>query len=160
MREPRSRSFPKIKAVSFSFPLSFHFLSHLPFFLTTFSFLVLLPCYPGLLSRPKMNTSDQIEVVEIAKSRALSHDLGEKHPAGVTVDEASIKPASVSHNKSISLTDGSLQKEYPNEEDLRRLRRVPGKISWITYTVAFVELCERFSYYGTTAVCENSSSVG
>lgn len=106
-----------------------------------------------------MNTSDQIEVVEIAKSRALSHELSEKHPAEVTVDEASIKPASVSHNPSVSLVDGLLRKEYPSEEDLRSLRRVPGKISWITYTVAFVELCERFSYYGTTAVCENSGSM-
>lgn len=103
-----------------------------------------------------MNTSDQIEVVEIAMSRALSH---EKHPAEAVADEASIKPASVSHNPQVSLADGSLQKEYPNEEDLRTLRRVPGKISWITYTVAFVELCERFSYYGTTAVCKSSRTV-
>jgi POT family proton-dependent oligopeptide transporter len=26
-------------------------------------------------------------------------------------------------------------------------------VHWTAYTVAFVELCERFSYYGTTAVC-------
>jgi proton-dependent oligopeptide transporter, POT family len=38
----------------------------------------------------------------------------------------------------------------PSEEDLRSLRRVSGKIPWIAYTIAFVELCERFSYYGTT----------
>ncbi|KAJ5660722.1 uncharacterized protein N7484_000094 [Penicillium longicatenatum] len=101
-----------------------------------------------------MNTSDQIEVVEIAKSRALSHELSEKHPAEVAADEASIKPASVIQNTA-AFTTGSLQKEYPDEEDLRSLRRVPGKISWITYTVAFVELCERFSYYGTTAVFVN-----
>lgn len=106
-----------------------------------------------------MNTSNQIDVVEIAKSRALSYGLSEKHPAEVVVDEASIKPALVSHNPPVSLVDGSLQKEYPNEEDLCTLRRVPGKISWITYTVAFVELCERFSYYGTTAVCESSRTV-
>jgi POT family proton-dependent oligopeptide transporter len=105
-----------------------------------------------------MNTSDQIEVVEIAKSRALSHELSEKHPAEVAADEASIKPASVIQNTA-AFTTGSLQKEYPNEEDLRSLRRVPGKISWITYTVAFVELCERFSYYGTTAVCKSSGFV-
>ncbi|KAJ6016652.1 hypothetical protein N7451_000031 [Penicillium sp. IBT 35674x] len=99
-----------------------------------------------------MNTSDQIEVVDIAKSRALSHEVSKKHPTEVVFDEASIKPASVSHNLLVSLADGSLQQEHPNEEDSRPLRRVPGKVSWITYTVAFVELCERFSYYGTTAV--------
>jgi proton-dependent oligopeptide transporter, POT family len=39
------------------------------------------------------------------------------------------------------------------EEDLLTLRRVSGKIPWPAYTLAFVELCERFSYYGTTIVC-------
>jgi hypothetical protein len=44
--------------------------------------------------------------------------------------------------------------EIPTEEELATLRRVSGQIPWTAYTVAFVELCERFSYYGTTAVCE------
>lgn len=33
------------------------------------------------------------------------------------------------------------------------LRRVSAPIPWTVYTVAFVELCERFSYYGTQVVC-------
>ena len=49
-----------------------------------------------------------------------------------------------------SVHDG---REYPTEEEERTLRRVSDKVSWTAYTVAFVELCERFSYYGTTAVC-------
>lgn len=40
-------------------------------------------------------------------------------------------------------------------EDLAHLRRVSGKITWIAFTIAFVELCERFSYYGTTVVFVN-----
>ena len=48
--------------------------------------------------------------------------------------------------------------EYPTEEELLTLRRVSDKIPWPAYTVAFVELCERFSYYGTTAVCMCSLS--
>jgi len=44
--------------------------------------------------------------------------------------------------------------EIPSEEDLETLRRVPGRVPWICFTVAFVELCERFAYYGTTAVRE------
>jgi proton-dependent oligopeptide transporter, POT family len=44
------------------------------------------------------------------------------------------------------------------EEDLRTLRRVSGKIPWQAYTIAFVELCERFSYYGTTVVCKSIKS--
>ncbi len=43
----------------------------------------------------------------------------------------------------------------PTEEELHTLRRVPEKIPWNIYTIAFVELCERFSYYGTTAVFTN-----
>lgn len=52
--------------------------------------------------------------------------------------------------------------EIPTEEELRTLRRVSGQIPWSAYTIAFVELCERFSYYGTTAVCEfvNSDVMG
>jgi proton-dependent oligopeptide transporter, POT family len=41
------------------------------------------------------------------------------------------------------------------EEDLRSLRRVSGKIPWVAFTIAFVELCERFSYYGTTVLFTN-----
>ncbi|KAK4168100.1 POT family-domain-containing protein [Cladorrhinum sp. PSN259] len=43
----------------------------------------------------------------------------------------------------------------PTEEELHVLRRVPDKIPFNIYTIAFIELCERFSYYGTTAVFTN-----
>jgi POT family proton-dependent oligopeptide transporter len=46
--------------------------------------------------------------------------------------------------------------EDPTEEDLHgptALRRVSAPIPWSVYTVAFVELCERFSYYGTQVLC-------
>lgn len=43
----------------------------------------------------------------------------------------------------------------PTEEEMRTLRKVSGKIPWSAYTIAFVELCERFSYYGSTAVFTN-----
>ncbi|CAK45433.1 uncharacterized protein An08g04600 [Aspergillus niger] len=51
-------------------------------------------------------------------------------------------------------------REYPTEEEERTLRRVSDSVSWTAYTVAFVELCERFSYYGTTAVCRFSRRFG
>lgn len=41
-----------------------------------------------------------------------------------------------------------------SDRDLKKLRRVSGPIPWQAYSIAFVELCERFSYYGTTAVCK------
>ncbi|KAI1478685.1 hypothetical protein K445DRAFT_68644 [Daldinia sp. EC12] len=45
--------------------------------------------------------------------------------------------------------------EYPTKEELDTLRRVKGPINLIIYTIAFIELCERFAYYGTTAVFVN-----
>lgn len=44
----------------------------------------------------------------------------------------------------------------PTDDELEgedALRRVSAPIPWTVYTVAFVELCERFSYYGTQVVC-------
>ncbi|TVY46785.1 putative peptide transporter [Lachnellula occidentalis] len=39
--------------------------------------------------------------------------------------------------------------EFPTRQERRTLRRVPDKIPWMVYTVAFIELVERFSFYGT-----------
>jgi proton-dependent oligopeptide transporter, POT family len=44
--------------------------------------------------------------------------------------------------------------ELPTEEELHTLRRVPDRVPWKAFALAFVELCERFSYYGTTVVCK------
>lgn len=48
----------------------------------------------------------------------------------------------------------------PTDEELHTLRRIPAPIPWICFTIAFVELCERFAYYGTTAVSKYSSLSG
>lgn len=44
--------------------------------------------------------------------------------------------------------------EEITEADLKNLERISGPIPWQAYTIAFVEFCERFSYYGTTVVCK------
>ncbi len=49
--------------------------------------------------------------------------------------------------------EADLEGEEPTEEELRTLRRVSGKIPWTAFTVAFVELCERFGYYGCQVLC-------
>lgn len=60
------------------------------------------------------------------------------------------------HSTSISTSSNSIpEREDFTSEDLHTLRRVSGKITWIAFTIAFVELCERFSYYGTTVVFVN-----
>ena len=45
--------------------------------------------------------------------------------------------------------------DFPTDEELRTLQRVADTIPWRIYTVAFVELCERFSYYGTQILFQN-----
>ncbi len=42
--------------------------------------------------------------------------------------------------------------DYPSEEELHTLRRVSDHIPIKLFTIAFIELCERFSYYGTVIV--------
>lgn len=51
--------------------------------------------------------------------------------------------------------------EDPTDEDLHgpnALRRISAPIPWAVYTVAFVELCERFSYYGTQVLCKSAKT--
>ncbi|KAF2023417.1 peptide transporter PTR2-A [Setomelanomma holmii] len=56
-----------------------------------------------------------------------------------------------------SYTDGHehVAEDFPTAEELTTLRRVPAAIPWRIYTIAFVELVERMSYYGTIAVYSN-----
>ncbi|KAG9315165.1 POT family-domain-containing protein [Chiua virens] len=45
--------------------------------------------------------------------------------------------------------------EFPSEEELATLRRVSDALPWTAYMIAVVELAERFSYYGASAVFVN-----
>jgi POT family proton-dependent oligopeptide transporter len=49
--------------------------------------------------------------------------------------------------------DADLVGEEPTEEEIRTLPRVSGQIPWQAFTIAFVELCERFGYYGCSVMC-------
>ncbi|KAF9739035.1 hypothetical protein PMIN06_005284 [Paraphaeosphaeria minitans] len=55
---------------------------------------------------------------------------------------------------------GSDRDDFPTPEQLRTLRRVPQKIPLKIFTIAFVELCERMSYYGTVVVYSNFINKG
>lgn len=76
-------------------------------------------------------------------------------------DEMLVQDPVVDYSEKHDQKDGSASSleqfddglETPTEEELETLRRVVGKIPWVAFTVGFAELCERFSYYGTTAVC-------
>ncbi|BGP13328.1 hypothetical protein JCM10213_001485 [Rhodosporidiobolus nylandii] len=55
-----------------------------------------------------------------------------------------------------STEDGDLSHpDAPTEEERLTLRRVPGKINASAFLLGFVELAERFSYYGCTVVFTN-----
>ncbi|EPS95094.1 hypothetical protein FOMPIDRAFT_1133102 [Fomitopsis schrenkii] len=45
--------------------------------------------------------------------------------------------------------------EPPTDEEREMLRRVADVVPWNAFLIAFVELAERFSYYGTTVVFTN-----
>ena len=82
-------------------------------------------------------------------------DLPSEHM--VPVNEKHAHEVDPAYNKGTgsSETEG-LVENYPTLEELEgenRLRRISAPIPWAVYTVAFVELCERFSYYGTQVVC-------
>ncbi|PLB48547.1 oligopeptide transporter [Aspergillus steynii IBT 23096] len=108
-----------------------------------------------------MNSSDPADVMEVAKSQVAAHDahLNEKKSLD---KELAISPSiqEIPGSKEVGGSstggeDAHLNLELPTDAELNELRRVAGPIPWTAYTVAFVELCERFSYYGTTAVFVN-----
>ena len=63
------------------------------------------------------------------------------------------KEIGLQEHRSPDSEDSVIDADTPSEEDLKTLRRVSGPIPWTALSVGFVEACERFSYYGTTAVC-------
>ena len=97
-----------------------------------------------------------LDLAEVAKSNApqvldvpaAPGLINEKNEKALTIADA--EPAYTSDG-SRRASDGE---EYPTTEEVDKLRRVCGPIPWSAYTIGFVELCERFSYYGTTIVCK------
>lgn len=87
------------------------------------------------------------EAVGVAKAEVRGAEL----PA--LVSEKQIKIERAGHVSSLADTEDST----PIEKEIHTLRRVPGRIPWICFTVALVELCERFAYYGVTAVRKSLS---
>ncbi|KAL4738013.1 POT family-domain-containing protein [Aspergillus similis] len=85
--------------------------------------------------------------------------MGSSHPKNSSdmADSTFKHSVEVQTGKAATLSTSSIRhgREYPTEQELNTLRRVSGKVRWTAYTIAFVELCERFSYHGTTAVFTN-----
>jgi hypothetical protein len=96
----------------------------------------------------QMNASSELETANLALRReSMVNDVvDEKHDSF-----SNSVPPSTTHTH---VDDYGVEHETPTVEEMHSLRRVSGQIPWTAYTIAFVELCERFSYYGTTAVCK------
>jgi POT family proton-dependent oligopeptide transporter len=63
-------------------------------------------------------------------------------------------PLDASSSNSFEDENTNLLGPFPTEEEWATLPRVAGSIPWQAWTVAMVEFVERFSYYGTSAVCK------
>lgn len=74
------------------------------------------------------------------------------NPAHGSMD-AQARKASLQHHD-VMLDDEDYEGK-PTDEEMQTLRRVSGKIMWSMWTIAFVELCERFSYYGSAVLYTN-----
>ncbi len=82
---------------------------------------------------------------------------GNKH-SEAAVQNPLILPSANIDLQEYKKQDGSLtgnELEYPTEDERSTLRRIPEAIPIMAYWVAFCELAERFSYYGTTQVFQN-----
>jgi POT family proton-dependent oligopeptide transporter len=86
------------------------------------------------------------------------YEVGEKH-ALTGEKRHSSSALSTDINAAPVEFEADLIGEEPTEEELRTLRRVSGKIPWQIFTIAFVELCERFGYYGCQVLCKLLSSM-
>jgi len=89
---------------------------------------------------------------------AMSHEPKVATPL-YEATEKDLAKAQSNHDSSIVAPppvvefDADLEGEEPTEEDLATLPRISGKIPWSAFTIAFVELCERFGYYGCAVLC-------
>ncbi|KAL2866143.1 POT family-domain-containing protein [Aspergillus lucknowensis] len=89
-------------------------------------------------------TADRDLAVASEDLAVQSGDASKEIPKSPQIDEDEV------HD---SESSGSSRK--PTDEELLTLRRVSGRIPWNLFTIAFVELCERFSYYGSSVLYTN-----
>lgn len=94
-------------------------------------------------------SATSLEINEGAVTSTTNKTVENEKSAGVNYTKPEKGLVSASYNVYIGDED-------PTDEELHgpnALRRISAPIPWSVYTVAFVELCERFSYYGTQVLC-------
>lgn len=98
-----------------------------------------------------MPTGDSLEVggAEL-RAEAMDERRQSNAIAETAQRAASLAASNIRGDGSVTDVD-----DAPTAEDMVTLRRVPNHIPRKIFTIAFIELCERFSYYGTTVVFTN-----
>ncbi|ESK96752.1 oligopeptide transporter [Moniliophthora roreri MCA 2997] len=87
----------------------------------------------------------QVEALEIAaEGHVKEHEFKD--------EKASIRDSSSLEHVLDGIHDGL---EFPTEEEKLTLRRVADLMPWNAYLIAIVEMAERFSFYGCSAVFTN-----
>lgn len=96
------------------------------------------------------------DVAEIGGAELRSEAVDQKRNSIADMSDAERRAsvaASGAHDDSVYDDENH---DMPTPEEMATLRRVPAKIPAKLFSIAFIELCERFSYYGTTIVCKSS----
>lgn len=94
----------------------------------------------------------QTEDVDLATQISSERATTSQRPSDPDVDADEDADADTDANIVFDEDDND---RSPTVNDLQTLPRVADTIPWRVYTVAFVELCERFSYYGTQILFQN-----
>ncbi|KAH7089281.1 POT family-domain-containing protein [Paraphoma chrysanthemicola] len=94
-----------------------------------------------------MSSGAALDIVDVATAHVPGVEKGVRDE---TIYE---KRESLSSTKDALI--GPNGEQLPNADDWATLRRVYGKVNWMIYIIGIVEMCERFAYYGTTAVFVN-----
>lgn len=109
-----------------------------------------------------MSQTVNLDRAEIAQAELAREGLDPGPPMG-TVDELKAGKGTMDLNikgdvvgVSPASSDGEdALDDQPTDEEMHTLRRVAGHIKWAAYSVAFCELAERFSYYGSSVLYTN-----
>lgn len=104
----------------------------------------------GVFSHPEniMSSGANLDIADAAAANVPAIKKG--------MTNSSIKEKDYAFETTSGDLTGPNGEQYPTEEEWNTLRRVYGKVNWMIYVIGVVEMCERFAYYGTTAVCKSA----
>ncbi|KAI9149221.1 putative peptide transporter ptr2 [Paramyrothecium foliicola] len=112
-------------------------------------------CEPSTSQQTMSGIDNSAEPIAAATMRAEAMD--EKRAVAAALQNAPRDSLADTRLDQIVGNNGFNDPDWPSPtlEELSTLRRVPHKIPLKLLSIAFVELCERFSYYGSTVVFQN-----